>query len=572
MTANPLSNGDVDRSATDSSGWPFQLRGVGVADWGIAILLLLAGWGYVRLCLHHDSVPFEDAAMLMRYAQHLAHGSGIVWNIGERPIDGATDFLFMVVVAAAVRLGASIQNAVYAINVAAHLLSVALIFLTLRGLGGAKRALALFAAVALLVGPGSFYIDAYFGTPFFALAVTVAWAFAIAMACRPSGPLCAAFALSALIMGLVRPDGVFLACFMLAAALWQLAAGGRGAWIKPLWIKPIAWFVGVFGLLGGAYFLWRWHYFGQPLPNPFYKKGGGRLHIDGLKNSIRYVVKLIGPFWIFPCVGIVLSGRWRAVVFAMIPVAAFTGIWVLLSMEMDYQGRFQYAVLPIALMAFVPLANGAARGLRLPQWSELSPCTRRVGPVVIAAMALLFVWSKMRELQDQPMVSRNGILRIAQGLNAYAGQGYGMAVSEAGLLPFYSQWRALDVWGLNDRVIAHSGRLDAQYLDDFHPDVIMFHVSFSPLIPPSPDPRLRALDQACLTLEDYAQGHDYELAAIWGPTPSDVQYFYVRRNLPDSAAIVNLIRRGPYTIVAGGEPCRDWRPKVLRQILSEHER
>ena len=40
--------------------------------------------------------PFEDAAMLMRYAEHFAHNYGIVWNIGEKPVDGATDFLFMV--------------------------------------------------------------------------------------------------------------------------------------------------------------------------------------------------------------------------------------------------------------------------------------------------------------------------------------------------------------------------------------------------------------------------------------------------------------------------------------------
>jgi ADP-heptose:LPS heptosyltransferase len=27
--------------------------------------------------------------------------------------------------------------------------------------------------------------------------------------------------------------------------------------------------------------MWRWQYFGYPLPNPFYKKGGGTLHLAG---------------------------------------------------------------------------------------------------------------------------------------------------------------------------------------------------------------------------------------------------------------------------------------------------
>ena len=32
--------------------------------------------------------------MLLRYAEHLAAGHGIVWNLGDPPVDGATDFLY----------------------------------------------------------------------------------------------------------------------------------------------------------------------------------------------------------------------------------------------------------------------------------------------------------------------------------------------------------------------------------------------------------------------------------------------------------------------------------------------
>jgi hypothetical protein len=37
----------------------------------------------------------EDAMISMRYAKHLAEGYGIVWNIGEAPIEGYTNFLWM---------------------------------------------------------------------------------------------------------------------------------------------------------------------------------------------------------------------------------------------------------------------------------------------------------------------------------------------------------------------------------------------------------------------------------------------------------------------------------------------
>ena len=70
----------------------------------LSILLIVIALLYAVQFVDFSIPPFEDAAMLMRYAQHLAGGHGIVWNIGEHPVDGATDFLFMVVSAALIKL------------------------------------------------------------------------------------------------------------------------------------------------------------------------------------------------------------------------------------------------------------------------------------------------------------------------------------------------------------------------------------------------------------------------------------------------------------------------------------
>ncbi len=42
----------------------------------------------------------DDAMVSMRYAQHLAHGSGLVWNIGQRPVEGFTNPAWMLLMAA----------------------------------------------------------------------------------------------------------------------------------------------------------------------------------------------------------------------------------------------------------------------------------------------------------------------------------------------------------------------------------------------------------------------------------------------------------------------------------------
>jgi thymidine kinase len=52
--------------------------------WDILFLIsLLASLSiYAALQVNFSARPFEDAAILMRYSQHVAEGHGIVWNVG----------------------------------------------------------------------------------------------------------------------------------------------------------------------------------------------------------------------------------------------------------------------------------------------------------------------------------------------------------------------------------------------------------------------------------------------------------------------------------------------------------
>src|SRR5436190_11748383 len=52
-------------------------------------------------------VLFEDAMISMRYARHVAAGHGFVWNIGEEPIEGFTNLLWVLWMSLAHKLGMS---------------------------------------------------------------------------------------------------------------------------------------------------------------------------------------------------------------------------------------------------------------------------------------------------------------------------------------------------------------------------------------------------------------------------------------------------------------------------------
>src|SRR5260221_4044570 len=47
----------------------------------------------------------DDAYITLRYARHLANGQGIVWNVGEPPLEGYSNFSFLIAAAAAIKLG-----------------------------------------------------------------------------------------------------------------------------------------------------------------------------------------------------------------------------------------------------------------------------------------------------------------------------------------------------------------------------------------------------------------------------------------------------------------------------------
>jgi hypothetical protein len=504
-----------------------------VGDYRLALGLAVAvGAGYLWQ-FNPGIVPEEDAAILMRYALNLGRGAGVVWNVGEPPVDGATDFLSMVLIGLLHRAGLGIEGAVRVLTLGAHAATVMLLFLGLRLLFGHPRPLALFPAAYLALGPGPHYVAVCFATPVFALAVTTAWLFAHRLLGDDfprRAPL--AFALSALVMGLVRPEGVFVAAFMLAAILIH-RGGGRAREI-------VLAFAAVFLILGLAYFVWRWSYFGHPLPNPFYKKGGGVLYWGTLAKAVQNVARLGGPFLAALAVGVVLPRTRRYALFAAVPTVGFTLLWLLLSDETNYLMRFRYPILPVVLVSGTAVLGTLAQTLR--------PRVAVAAGTALAALSLLYAHRLFAHVHHFP----TGLYDVATILREYAPRGYSLVTTEAGLLPLYSGWRSVDAWGLNDPWIAHHGGVTAEYLDRRPPDVVMFHAY---------DGRRGlgdAWERMVATLREYVESRGYEPAAVFGRDTRDTHSYYVRRGLRDSAALVARIRALPYPWYRDGRPSENF--------------
>jgi arabinofuranosyltransferase len=515
----------------------------------IGSLLLIAQ--FTRKYLDFSKYPYEDAAMLMRYAQHLAQTGAIVWNSGASHVDGGTDFLFMLVLAAIVKVGLSVEIAARLTGIVSHVLTVILVYVTITRLHKGSRWLALLSATYLAIGPALPLISAYFGTPFFALFASFTWYFANKLVEEKNSAINSLFfAFSGLLMGLIRPEGVLLATFMLFAVTYMKGfKQSRGV---------IVTFFATFMLIGGLYFLWRWNYFGYPLPNPFYKKGGGHIYFSSLQESLRAVLQLCGPFLLAFILGLRSKKTLRPTIFLLIPTLGFSCVWILLSGEMNFEGRFQYAILPIVLMSWPTLVRGLFRDLKLPRLKALDT---RNQVVLLATISCICLGTLLYQgsVDSQDTYFHDGRYDVAKMLSSYSSKNYTMATTEAGLLPLYSKWRDIDTWGLNDAWIAHHGQITADYLDAYKPELIMFHASFSPLVSVeyrgNSEEWFQTWFPMVMTLKHYAEAHGYILAADFGVSPYDTFYYYVRPAFPDSAEIVQKIRHIPYYSSITGEIC-----------------
>ncbi|MCE7859309.1 MAG: hypothetical protein DYG86_05930 [Chloroflexi bacterium CFX2] len=506
----------------------------------VSVLLFVSVVYYAINFIDFAIPPFEDASMLMRYAQHLAAGHGIVWNIGEPPVDGATDFLFMAASAGLIKLGLTVGQSVRGIGFASHLLTVLIIYWTNRRIHNGSIPASFISGLYLAVGTGLSYVSAYFGTPFFALAAAYTWTFGLNLMKEPQPRwwLSLAFALSGLVMGLIRPEGVILASLILLSIVLMRGLNNS--------LSIIIVFGAVFLTLGGFYFLWRWDYFGYPLPNPFYKKGEEGWDWAAFNSSLLNALRLCLPVAFAFIVAFRSKETTKTAIAYLVPILGFAAAFGLISDEMNYGARFQYAIVPIALMSWIPLI-GHLRFEALDQIQVRERAAYIVALMGLAGGIVYYSWFQNcflalhQQSCDRPY-ERDGRLEMAQMLSDFRGKGYLVATTEAGLIPYYSGWDAIDTWGLNDQFIAHNG-LTAEYLDSKKPHIIMFHDYYSPLVPP----RLTEANLAqrwfnmTILLKTYAEDNGYVLASVFGDSPYDTHYYYVRPDFEDSERLVKRI-------------------------------
>ena len=213
----------------------------------------------------------DDAFISFRYARNLAEGFGLVFNPGFERVEGYTNFLWVLLLAAGDLLGVAPE---YAASPLSLLLTVALWALVAREaviLGEDDRTTWAVAAAPLLLGATrsvAVWATSGLETRLYELLVVAATLRVVSeverRGTRPWGAVL--FALATL----TRPDGLLVsACVLTCGAAWALRK-------RTTTIASVAVQAGAFWTVVGAHFLWRKAYYGEWLPNTYHAKVGGR--------------------------------------------------------------------------------------------------------------------------------------------------------------------------------------------------------------------------------------------------------------------------------------------------------
>jgi arabinofuranosyltransferase len=409
-----------------------------------AVLIAVCAAG---LLIHAGSYDYvvDDAYISFRYARNLTEGHGLVFNPGER-VEGYTNFLWVILIALGMRMGADPVRLAKALCFAFAVLSMITVYYYYGKMYG-RRAWERFLPVGLIAVSPPIAVWALGGleTTMFAFLVTAAILAHIASRGRDGVPLASSMLVG--LAALTRPEGMVFAAILFVDML-----------VKPkrkrhilVWLIPLA-------LMYIPYFTWRYEYYGWLFPNTFYAKTGGGPGqiVRGFAYARDFLLSPGGVVCLLAVVPAAVE-RSRRTLLPLVSCIVWAGYVVAIGGDGLAMYRFAVPVLPICYRLS---AKGLAIVFDRTGLGEATVAKNAIRGVALGICLLLVLsaslGSKERDfvLTDRMLVEGHWI-PIGKWLRGYARPDESVAVGMAGAIPYYSRLYTIDMLGITDPHIAH---------------------------------------------------------------------------------------------------------------------
>ena len=409
-------------------------------------------------------ILFDDAMISMRYAYNLAHGNGLVWNVGER-VQGFTNPLWVLFMAGLHRLPLEPAQLSLAVQITGTALLAATLYFVRRIVEHfTDDLLAMLAAVAFTAfyAPLNSYV--FLGMEVSALALVLTAAVWIVL--RNGDGRFTPWLYGLLAVGtLLRSDAAVAYVVVLAAQL-ILQRQFRG--------RNLAWGAGLLALSLGGQALASNAYYGQWLPNTYYLK------LEGWPFALRILRGLYALVWfiyysnwaifLLPLTLLLFRRDWKvtlllALIFAQLAYSVFVGgdAW-------EHHGganRFICIVMPLLFCLLAVAAEELRqRGAALwpgARWPQAASRVAWAACFVLAMLNLNLLLGDWKSIERWTLARRpdyvagsDSNLAIALALQQTVTRQASIAVLGAGTVPYMLPDNpVLDILGKTDPIIAH---------------------------------------------------------------------------------------------------------------------
>jgi len=505
---------------------------------------------------------YDDVYIAARYAENLAAGQGMVFNPGDR-VEGASDLLWVLVLALAAKAGSPVVAAAKVIGVVLTSVVPLLVFRAGARLPGAPWTGPVAALLCALSAPLALWAGNGLEAGAQAFVVTLA----VLLALRETGSGFPSAAPAFLAAALLRPEGVALSAPYLGVLWWRTLRPGLlppQARRSPIRRAAIATMVVGLGMVAATAF--RLFYYGDPVPNTWWAKEANP-GLWAIGRGTGYMTDFVAD-----------SGGWMLVLLAVLPMALSGGVpgtspvgggggiprssgqggnpvpvafatgggaflvagvvamqvaFILYSGRDWMEGyRFMVPVVPLLCL----LVGSGAVLLYRALGSLLAP--RRLDALVVLA-ALLFAAVSVNRLAglDGRMGQygksiASGHAALAEWMKAAIPPGTLVAIGDCGLVPYSTGFPAVDLQGLTDRFIARHGPLEGarHVLFERRPGILVLRMKVRE---PASGVFLHHSPfqvDGCIS-RDPVLGRDYAFVRAWPYGPDYDLHLYVRRDL-----------------------------------------
>lgn len=453
----------------------------------IAVLVIFPKW------------TVDDAYIYYRYADNFANHGELNWNVGQPPVEGYTGVALAIVLSAFIKAGFSPVTMSHVIGIASYFLGWLMLFLILRkfkvGTIGVAVGLSLYSTIPILFTHALSGLDTM---PFLGLYLTCAYLFlwVIESPVKNQWIKKAIFFLALLILSLIRPEGVALSALFMIAAYYLLHQEQR----KKDWLY-ILMFLIFYLFPASAYFLWRFHYYCQLLPNTFYAKTNVVFTLGNLMDCARFLIR----YFALP-VGVVamLFGTDTDLIWKKIKNKEFFSnnkiliifllvnlLFVLLlilefaysHLSMNYANRFYVPILPLL---WIVISLGVDWGWQAVKQTKSSNPLRYKFIIVFLLLAAVYQFAfhltKLKEevkfTHDYNALLNSEHIMVGKTLKRIMPPNeWLVSYIDAGAVPYFSGLKTVDFGGLNDRILVNNKLTDKERVDYFYsknPGAVVF--------------------------------------------------------------------------------------------------